>query len=59
MQFIAKDATRSLEFIWKLQDDWSDDELVGKLQQIVISFTPDLAPEQMDYLISDINVSFT
>lgn len=59
MQFIVKDATRPLEFIWKLQDDWSDDELVGKLQQIVISFAADLAPEQMDYLISDINVSFT
>lgn len=59
IQFVAKDPNKCLEPVWKIQDSWPKDDngiLVFKLHQCVLSCVNELAPEHVDFLISDIQV---
>ena len=57
LQLIVSDGTRSLEPVWKMQDNWADAEIIGKFHQLVISFVDEMSPEHVDYLISNVKVS--
>jgi len=59
--FVAKDSTRSLEPVWKIQDHWANcnGAYVAQLHQTVISCVKDLKLEHVDYLISDIQVQIS
>ncbi len=54
--FVAKDSTRSLEPVWKIQDLWTNGAYVAQLHQTVISCVTELTVEHVNYLISDIQV---
>lgn len=56
LQLVVKE-TRCLAPIWNIQNDWNDNtEMIWKLYQTVLSFVPQMEPEQLDYLISDVQV---
>jgi hypothetical protein len=63
IQFIIKDPNKSLEPVWKIQDSWTRENGFGayivKLHHSVISFVNELAPEHVDFLISDTQVQVT
>ena len=60
IKFVAKDPTKSLEPVWKIQNGWTKENhfavYVGKLHQCVLSSVNEMSAEHVDFLINDIQV---